>query len=90
MDQFPEKFDVRLFRIDKSKVVNGEIQLTRATLDYQSVSHTRRTTSVLQKRRTGTDLSRCEEQHVDGVLKSAEMQTPNVRRRDSRGATDLR
>ena len=38
---------------------------------------------------TGTDISRCEEQDIDGVINTAEMQTPHVRKWDSQGPTKL-
>ena len=56
-------------------MVNRESQFARKAPDYRNVGHTRRATAVLQEHRHGTDLSRCEGQGIDGVVKPAEIQT---------------
>ena len=43
---------------------------------------------MFSKRRDGTDLSRCEAQDIDGVVKPAETDA-HVRGRDSRGPNEL-
>ena len=64
------------FAFENGEVVNRESQFAREAPGFRDVDHARRVPAVFLKRRHGTDLSRCKGQEIDGVLQTAEMQTP--------------
>ena len=64
-------------------MVNKESQFARKAPGYRNVGHTRRVTAVINKRRDGTE-------DIDRVVKPTKMQTTHVRKRHSRGPTELR